>query len=203
MAVYVVCERNSEGAYEKTGEYDNWFAVIDDCLKYNVFLEDMYKAVLADEGCEQYPLNKIFNMSDAEYYFDQYCQLVNRKLTETGKFEMPDKSFRIEVMDECHKIIVRAEMVEVVSPEELKIFYPCEVYLSAANSIKEPTYVLGHNSPDDLSRFSFYGEVYLTASQWKEYTANHMTNGDMFEEIFNSKSSYPFIVVFSKERLKK
>lgn len=201
MAMYKVYEKNLRDGYDES-IYDNWYAVVDDYLEYNAFLDDMYKEVMLDEGCEQYPLNKIFNINDAKYYFDKYCEIVLRKLTETGKFEMPDNSFRIEVIDNCHKITVRADMVEVVSPEELKIFYPCEVCLSPAYSIEEPTYVLGHDRPNDLSKFSFYGDVYLTESEWKDFAAKHMTNSMIFEEIFNSKSSYPFIVVFSEERMK-
>lgn len=192
MANYVVYESNLRGKYVKSGTYDNWYAVIDDFLRRGVVLEDAYKEVIADENYEQYHSSKIFNMSEAEYFFDKFCEIVLRKLTETGRFEMPD--FYIEVEDNCHRISVRADNVEIVSPDKLKILYPCEVRLSPAYSLQEPSYALGHDMPANLANFNFYGEVYLTESQLKEYTANHFTNEDIFKDIFN-KYGYAFSVI--------
>lgn len=192
MANYVVYESNLRGKYVKSGTYDNWYAVVDDFLRHGVVLEDAYKEVIADENYEQYHSSKIFNMSEAEYYFDKFCEIVLRKLTETGRFEMPD--FYIEVEDNCHRISVRADHVEIVSPDKLKILYPCEIRLSPAYSLQEPSYALGHDMPANLANFNFYGEVYLTESQLKEYTANHFTNEDIFKDIFN-KCGYAFSVI--------
>lgn len=192
MASYTVYESNLRGKYVKSGTYDNWYAVVDDFLRHGVVLEDAYKEVIADENYEQYHSSKIFNMSEAEYFFDKFCEIVLRKLTETGRFEMPD--FYIEVEDNCHRISVRADNVEIVSPDKLKILYPCEVRLSPAYSLQEPSYALGHDMPANLANFNFYGEVYLTESQLKEYTANHFTNEDIFKDIFN-KYGYAFSVI--------
>lgn len=192
MASYTVYESNLRGKYVKSGTYDNWYAVVDDFLRHGVVLEDAYKEVIADENYEQYHSSKIFNMSEAEYFFDKFCEIVLRKLTETGRFEMPD--FYIEVVDDCHRISVRADNVEIVSPDKLKILYPCEVRLSPAYSLQEPSYALGHDMPANLANFNFYGEVYLTESQLKEYTANHFTNEDIFKDIFN-KYGYAFSVI--------
>lgn len=90
MANYTVYENNLRGKYVKSGIYNNWYAVVDDFLRHGVLLEDAYKTVAMDEGYEQRSVDKIFNMSEAEYYFDKFCEIVLRKLTETGKFEMPD-----------------------------------------------------------------------------------------------------------------
>lgn len=193
MASYTVYENNLRGSYEKAGTYDNWYAVVDDFLRHGVVLEDAYKEVIIDEGYEQYPGNKIFNISEAEYYFDKFCEIVLRKLGETGKFEMSE--FYIEVEDDCHRISVRADHVEIISPDKLAIFYPCEVRLSPAYSIQEPSYALGHDDSSNLANFNFYGEVYLTESQLKEYTENNFTNEDIFKDIFN-KSGYAFSVKF-------
>lgn len=192
MANYTVYESNLRGKYVKSGTYDNWYAVVDDFLRHGVVLEDAYKEVIADENYEQYHSSKIFNMSEAEYYFDKFCEIVLRKLTETGRFEMPD--FYIEVEDNCHRISVRADHVEIVSPDKLKILYPCEVRLSPAYSLQEPSYALGHDMPANLTNFNFYGEVYLTESQLKEYTENNFTNEDIFKDIFN-KYGYAFSVI--------
>lgn len=191
MASYTVYESNLRGKYVKSDTYDNWYAVVDDFLRHGVVLEDAYKEVIMDEGCEQYSGNKIFNISEAEYYFDKFCEIVLRKLGETGRFEMPD--FYVEVVDDCHRISVRADHVEIISPDKLAIFYPCEVRLSPAYSIQEPSYALGHDDSSNLANFNFYGEVYLTESQLKEYTENHFTNEDMFKDIFN-KSGYAFSI---------
>ena len=189
MANYTVYENNLRGKYVKSGIYNNWYAVVDDFLRHGVLLEDAYKTVAMDEGYEQRSVDKIFNMSEAEYYFDKFCEIVLRKLTETGKFEMPD--FYIEQEDKYYNITLRAGHVEVVAPDKLKIIYPCEVSLSRERCILEPVYTLGHEDPDNLTKFSFYGKVYLTEAQLKEYTANNFTNEDIFKDIFN-KSSYAF-----------
>lgn len=191
MANYTVYENNLRGKYVKSGTYDNWYAVVDDFLRHGVVLEDAYKTVAMDEGYEQCSVDKIFNISEAEYYFDKFCEIVLRKLGETGRFEMPD--FYIEVEDDCRKISVRADHVEVVSPDKLRIIYPYEVKLGPAYSIQKPSYVLGHDAPSNLTKFNFYGEVYLTESQLKEYTENGFTNDDMFKDIFN-KSDYAFSI---------
>lgn len=193
MASYTVYESNLRGKYVKSGTYDNWYAVVDDFLRHGVVLEDAYKEVIIDEGCEQYSGNKIFNISEAEYYFDKFCEIVLRKLTVAGRFEMPD--FYIEVKDDCHRITLRADHVEIISPDKLEISYPCDVTVFPAYSLQEPAYVLGHDMPDNLANFNFYGEVYLTESQLKEYTKNDFTNEKMFKDIFN-KSSYAFSVKF-------
>lgn len=193
MASYAVYENNLRGSYEKAGTYDDWYAVVDDYLRHGVILEDAYKEVIIDEGYEQYPGNKIFNISEAEYYFDKFCEIVFRKLTETGRFEM--FGFYIEVEDDYHRISVRADHVEIVSPDKLKILYPCEIHLSPAYSLQEPSYVLGHDMPANLANFNFYGEVYLTESQLKEYTENNFINEEMFKDIFN-KYGYAFSVEF-------
>lgn len=191
MASYTVYENNLRGSYEKAVTYDNWYAVVDDYLRYGVVLEDAYKEVIIDESYEQYPGNKIFNISEAEYYFDKFCEIVLRKITETGRFEMP--GFYIEVEDDCHRISVRADHVEIVSPDKLKILYPCEIRLSPVYSIQKPSYALGHKESSNLTKFNFYGEVFLTESQLKEYTENHFTNEEMFKDIFN-KSGYAFSI---------
>lgn len=193
MANYVVYESNLRGKYVKSGTYDNWYAVVDDFLRHSVVLEDAYKEVIMDEGYEQYSGNKIFNISEAEYYFDKFCEIVLRKLTETGKFEMPD--FYIEVKDDCHRITLRADHVEIISPDKLEISFPCDVTVSPAYSVQKPSYVLGHDMPANLANFNFYGEVYLTESQLKEYTENDFTNEKMFKDIFN-KYGYAFSVKF-------
>lgn len=193
MASYVVYESNLRGKYVKSGTYDNWYAVVDDFLRYGIILEDAYKEVIIDEGYEQHPGNKIFNMSEAEYYFDKFCEIVLRKLTETGRFEM--SGFYIEVEDGCRGISVRADHVEVVGPDKLEISFPCDVTVFPAYSLQEPSYALGHNMPDNLTNFNFYGEVYLTESQLKEYTENNFTNEEMFKDIFN-KYGYAFSVKF-------
>lgn len=196
MANYTVYESNLRGKYVKSNTYDNWYAVVDDFLRHGVILEDAYKIVIMDEGYEQYcHSNKIFNISEAEYYFDKFCEIVLRKLGETGRFEMPD--FYIEVEDGCHKISVRADHVEIINPDKLAIFYPCEVRLSPAYSIQKPSYALGHDDLSNLANFSFYGEVYLTESQWKEYAENYF-NSEIFMDIFN-KSGYAFKVEFKGE----
>lgn len=197
MASYTVYENNLRGSYEKAGTYDNWYAVVDDYLRHGVVLEDAYREVIIDEGYEQYPGNKIFNISEAEYYFDKFCEIVLCKLTETGRFEM--SGFYIEVEDDCHRISVRADHVEIVSPDKLKILYPCEIRLSPAYSLQEPSYALGHDDSSNLANFNFYGEVYLTESQLEEYTENNFTNEEMFKDIFN-KYGYAFSVEF-EERL--
>ncbi len=191
MAKYTVYENNLRGSYEKAGTYNDWYAVVDDYLGHGVILEDAYKEVVVDEGYEQYPINKIFNINEAEYYFDKFCKLVLRKLGETGRFEMTD--FYIVVEDDCRRITLRANHVEVDGPDKLKILYPCEVSLSPAYSLQESSYMLGHDAPNNLTNFSFYGEVYLTESQLKEYTENHFTNEDIFKDIFN-KSGYAFSI---------
>ena len=192
MASYTVYESNLRNKYVKSGTYDNWYAVVDDFLRHGVVLEDAYKEVIIDEGYEQYPEKNFFNISEAEYYFDKFCELVLRKLTVTGRFEMPD--FYIEVVDDCHRITLRADHVEVDGPDKLKILYPCEVRLSPAYSLQEPSYALGHDMPANLANFNFYGEVYLTESQLKEYTENNFTNEDIFKDIFN-KYDYAFSVI--------
>ena len=48
--------------------------------------------------------------------------------------------------------------------------------------------------PANLANFNFYGEVYLTESQLKEYTENNFTNEDIFKDIFN-KYDYAFSVI--------
>lgn len=197
MASYTVYENNLRGSYEKAGTYDNWYAVVDDYLRHGVVLEDAYKEVIIDEGYEQYSGNKIFNISEAEYYFDKFCEIVLCKLTETGRFEM--SGFYIEVEDDYHRISVRADHVEIVSPDKLEISFPCNVTLSRAYSLQEPSYALGHDIPANLANFNFYGEVYLTESQLKEYMENNFTNGEMFKDIFN-KYGYAFSVEF-EERL--
>lgn len=191
MANYTVYEDNLRGSYEKAGTYDNWYAVVDDYLRHGVVLEVAYKVVMADEGYEQYPLNKIFNISEAEYYFDKFCEIVLRKLGETGRFEMT--GFYIVVEDDCRRITLRTDHAEVISPDKLKVLNPCEISVSPAYSVQEPGYVLGHDAPNNLTNFSFYGEVYLTESQLKEYTENHFTNEDIFKDIFN-KSGYAFSI---------
>lgn len=191
MASYTVYESNLRGKYVKTDTYDNWYAVVDDFLKRGVVLEDAYKEVIMDEGYEQYYGNKIFNMTEAEYYFDKFCELVLRKLGQTGRFEMPD--FYIEVEDGCHRIALRADHVEVYSPDKLKVLNPCEVSVSPAYSVQKPSYALGHDDSSNLTSFNFYGEVFLTESQLEEYTANHFTKKDIFKDIFN-KSGYAFSI---------
>lgn len=193
MASYTVYESNLRGKYVKSGTYDNWYAVVDDFLRHGVVLEDAYKTVAMDEGCEQYSGDKIFNISEAEYYFDKFCELVLRNLTKTGRFEMPD--FYIIEEDDCHRITVQADYVEVISPDKLEISFPCDVTVFPAYSLQEPSYVLGHDMPANLANFNFYGEVYLTESQLKEYTENNFTNEEMFKDIFN-KSGYAFSVKF-------
>lgn len=193
MASYTVYENNLRGSYEKAGTYDNWYAVVDDYLSHSVVLEDAYKEVIIDEGYEQYPGNKIFNISEAEYYFDKFCEIVLRELGETGRFEMLD--FYIEVEDDCHRIALRADHVEVDGPDKLRIICPYEVSLSPAYSMQKPRYALGHEELSNLANFNFYGEVYLTESQLKEYTENNFTNEDIFKDIFN-KSGYAFSVKF-------
>lgn len=193
MASYTVYESNLRGKYVKTDTYDNWYAVVDDFLRHGVVLEDAYKEVIMDEGYEQYSGTKIFNISEAEYYFDKFCELVLRKLTETGRFEMPD--FYIEVEADCHRITLRADHVEVISPDKLEISYPCDTTVSPAYSLQKPSYALGHDMPANLANFNFYGEVYLTESQLKEYTENDFTNEKMFKDIFN-KYGYAFSVKF-------
>jgi len=199
-ANYVVYERDSYGDYEKAGEYDNWYAVVDDYLTYNVFLEDMYRAVLDHDGNEQYPCSKIFNYNDVEYYFDLYCKMVLGKLIETGKFCMPDNSFYIEVAEDCYKIVVRADMAEAISANKLKIYLPCEVNLVKTPFVEEPTYILGHDSVNDLVNFSFYGEVFFTESQWKAYVDKGLSNADIFATVFGQFHDN-FKVEFSEERL--
>lgn len=191
MANYTVYDNNLRGEYEKVGTYDNWYTVVDDFLRHDVILEDAYKTVIMDEGYEQCSVDKIFNISEAEYYFDKFCEIVLRKLTETGRFEMPD--FYIEVEDNCHRISLRADHVEVVSPDKLRVICPYEVSLGPAYSIQKPNYALGHDNSSNLTKFNFYGEVFLTESQLKEYTANNFTNSDMFMDIFN-KSDYAFSI---------
>lgn len=193
MANYTVYESSltGTGEYEKVGTYDNWQAVVDDYLKYSVILDDAYKTFMTDEDYKQYSTIKYFNMSEAEYYFDKFCEIVLRKLTETGRFEMPD--FYIEVEDNCHRISLRADHVEVVGPDKLKVIYPCEVNLGPAYNIQEPSYALGHDDSSNLTKFNFYGVVFLTESQLKEYAANNFTNEDIFKDIFN-KSGYAFSI---------
>lgn len=193
MANYTVYESNLRGKYVKSNTYDNWYAVVDDFLRHGVILEDAYKTVIIDEGYEQCSVDKIFNISEAEYYFDKFCEIVLRKLTETGRFEMPD--FYIEVEDGCRKISVRADHVEVVGPDKLEISFPCDVTVFPAYSLQEPSYALGHDMPANLANFNFYSEVYLTESQLKEYTENNFTYEEMFKDIFN-KSGYAFSVKF-------
>lgn len=196
MANYVVYENNLRGKYEKAGTYDNWYAVVDDYLRHSVILDDAYKEVIMDEDYEQHPQNKIFNISEAEYYFDKFCEIVLRKLTETGKFEM--SGFYIEVDDGCHRISVQAAHVEIISPNKLKIFNPYGIYVYPAYSKQEPYYMLGHDTPSNLTSFNFYGEIYLTESQLEEYTANHFTNEDIFKDIFNDY--YAFSVEFEGDK---
>ena len=193
MANYTVYESSltGTGEYKKVGTYDNWQAVVDDYLKYGVILDDAYKTFMIDEGYKRYSTIKYFNMSEAEYYFDKFCEIVLRKLTETGSFEMPD--FYIEVEDNCHRITLRADHVEVASPDKLKVICPYEVSLGPAYSIQKPTYALGHDDSSNLTKFNFYGEVFLTETQLKEYTENNFTNTDMFMDIFN-KSDYAFSI---------
>ena len=191
MANYTVYESNLRGKNVKSGTYDNWYAVVDDFLRHSVILKDAYKTVVMDEGYEQCSVDKIFNMSEAEYYFDKFCEIVLRKLTETGRFEMPE--FYIEVEDNCHRISLRADHVEVVSPDKLRVICPYEVSLGPAYSVQKPSYTLGHDDSSNLTKFNFYGEVFLTESQLKEYTENNFTNGDMFMNIFN-KSDYAFSI---------
>lgn len=193
MASYTVYESNLRGKFVKSGTYDNWYAVVDDFLRHGVVLEDAYKEVIEDEGYEQYYPSKIFNISEAEYYFDKFCELVLRKLTETGRFEMPD--FYIEVEDDCHRITLRADHVEIDGPDKLRIICPYEISLTSAYSLQEPDYILGHDTPSNLTKFNFYGEVFLAESQLKEYTANNFTNEEMFKDIFN-KYGYAFSVKF-------
>ena len=189
MANYTVYENNLRGEYKKVGVYNNWYAVVDDYLKHSVILGDAYKTVIIDEGYKLHPTDKLFNMSEAEYFFDKFCEIVLRKLTETGKFEMSD--FYIEQEDKYYNITLRADHVEVIGPDKLKIIYPCEVNLARERCIQEPVYALGHEDPDNLTKFSFYGKVCLTETQLKEYAANNFTNSDMFMDIFN-KSGYAF-----------
>lgn len=191
MAKYTVYENNLRGSYEKSGTYDNWYAVVDNFLRHGVVLEDAYKEVIMDEGYKQYYPSKIFNISEAEYYFDKFCELVLRKLGETGRFEMTD--FYIVVEDDCRRIALRADHVEVDGPDKLKVICPYNISLSPAYSLQESSYVLGHDDSSNLTKFNFYGEVFLTESQLKEYTENHFTNEDIFKDIFN-KSGYAFSI---------
>ena len=191
MANYTVYESNLRGEYKKVGIYDNWYAVVDDYLKHSVILGDAYKEFMIDEGYKLRPVDKLFNMSEAEYFFDKFCEIVLRKLGETGRFEMSD--FYIEVEDDCRKISLRADHVEVASPDKLKVICPYEVSLGPACSIQKPNYALGHDDSSNLTKFNFYGEVFLTESQLEEYTANNFTKSDMFMDIFN-KSDYAFSI---------
>lgn len=191
MANYTVYENNLRGGYEKAGTYDNWYAVVNDFLKHGVILEDAYKTVIMDEGYEQCSANRFFTTSEAEYYFDKFCAIVFRKLTETGRFEM--SKFYIEVEDDCHRITLRADHVEVVGSDKLRVICPYEVSLAPAYGIQKSTYALGHDDSSNLTKFNFYGEVYLTESQMKEYSENNFTKSDMFMDIFN-KSGYAFSI---------
>ena len=115
MANYVVYENNLRGKYEKAGTYDNWYAVVDDYLRHSVILDDAYKEVIMDEDYEQHPQNKIFNISEAEYYFDKYVHIevkkTNAELVQPFRLWPKQKEALLSICEHRLNIILKARQL--------------------------------------------------------------------------------------------